>query len=108
MGAGVVTLGLCVSACSTSPDGASDSLATRVEAVLASDAETIVDRLQQLGVEVDAAAVGEAAVDCPTVDDPEPDDRATCTADIAGAEVAIDVEFGDDDSIRVVDLSVVP
>ena len=72
-----------------------DALADRVVAVLEAD-----------GGAVDGDLEG-ADVTCPTVEAPEPGDRATCTVRLDGNRtVDVDVEFEGDGSIAVV--AVVP
>jgi len=84
-------------------------LADRVSAILDSDSSAVVDRLAESGSALDAAALADAAVRCPRVAAPEPDDRATCRVTAAdGTELELDVEFQDDGGIEVVALALAP
>lgn len=94
----------------SSADDDSAALAARVGDVLRSDgAASVVDRLEQLGVAVDEAALAAADVTCPRVPDPSTGDGATCRATVDGIEVALEVEFTDDDgAFQLVGVELVP
>lgn len=85
-----------------------DQLADRVSDALADEPGTVVGRLGQQGISVDADDLRGSDVTCPDVSDPDVGDLATCTALLGGRVVAIDVEFAGDDTIRIVGASVEP
>ena len=102
----VATVSLLVGgACSGSPG---DDLDDRVHDALVAEPGPIIDRLAELGLDADAAALEEAEVRCPTVDDPQPGDTATCTVVGFGDEVTVDVQFADGGGVQVVGVDAVP
>lgn len=83
-------------------DGSGAALAERVVAVLATEPESVIERLAELSVDVDADELDELELTCPAVRDPAPGNRATCTTAVGRSQLAIDVEFGEGDALTVV------
>jgi hypothetical protein len=96
---------------SDQPDGPADALAERVADAVGGGADELVERLDELGVEVDAddlQRLDAGDLRCPSVRDPDPGDRATCQLELADTELAIDVEFGADGAVTVVGVEAAP
>ena len=89
-------------------DDPRQQLADRVQAALAADPQAVVDRLEQLDVDATTDDVEGVDLTCPRVTDPAPGDLATCDGEIAGVQVAVDVEFGEGDDLTVVLVEVRP
>lgn len=84
-------------------------LEEQVAALLGSGADDVRVRLETLGVSVERSALEQVAADdvrCPTVDQPDAGDRATCEVALAPADVLVDVEFGADGAPTVVRVEV--
>jgi hypothetical protein len=100
------------SACSSDSSGGdpATALADRVQALLDGDeaATIVVDRLDQLGLEVGPDQLSDGAVTCPAVTDPDVGDGATCLLSVGGEELELVLEFGADDAISIVAVAVAP
>lgn len=90
------------------PDDPAGALADRVSAILEGDGDAVLQRLEEGGIGLDAEALGDADVLCPRVSDPSPGDRATCRVTAEGVELEVDVEFGADGGLQVVQVAVAP
>jgi hypothetical protein len=106
-----LAVALVVTGCSSSGDSGDDpssALAERVREALQADPEAVADRLDEQGLAVDADDLATAELTCPDVREPMAGDVATCTAEIAGEAVAVDIEFGDGGDLTVVAVEAAP
>jgi hypothetical protein len=103
------TAPLLVAGCADDPPpGPAEVLADRVSRILEGEGDAVLQRLAEGGIGLDADALGEADVLCPRVTDPAPGDRATCRVTVDDVELELDVEFGADGGLQVVQVAVAP